>query len=152
MTQKKPNIFVWSLAGALALVVVVVGVWMVLNQSAAGAFPYGDLSPQQVSELIEDRAPDGLVILDVRTAEEYADGHLPAGDLGELNLDFYQNDFAQRLAQLDKSNAYLLVCRTGNRSGAAMAMMTDLGFDKLYELEGGMVAWQAARLPVERGL
>ncbi len=79
-----------------------------------------------------------LVILDVRTPQEYSFGHLN----GSINLDFRSTSFADELAALDRGNAYLVYCRTGVRSGRAAALMKSLGFRELYNLAGGMVGWQ----------
>lgn len=78
-----------------------------------------------------------LVILDVRTAQEYRAGHLE----GSINLDIRSPSFTEELDALDRSRAYLVYCRTGVRSGRAAALMRSLGFSELYDLEGGMVSW-----------
>jgi rhodanese-related sulfurtransferase len=88
----------------------------------------------------------GVVILDVRTAEEYAQGHL----LGAKNIDVNAENFAQKIAALDKRATYLVYCRSGARSARACDQMTALGFSKLYNLEGGMRTWDAAGKPVEK--
>jgi rhodanese-related sulfurtransferase len=77
------------------------------------------------------------VILDVRTPAEVAQGKIN----GAVALDFYAKDFQQRIDKLDKSKTYLIVCRSGNRSGQACRMMQQKGFGKLYNLQGGMNAW-----------
>lgn len=76
------------------------------------------------------------VLLDVRTRDEFALGALPKAK----NIDFWSNDFASKIAALDKSKTYYLYCRSGNRSGKACSMMTSLGF-KAYNLDGGIGAW-----------
>ena len=63
-------------------------------------------------------------------------------------IDFYRDDFADQLAALDRDTPYVLYCRSGNRSGQAAAMMKDLGFSSVQEIDGGIIAWQAADLPV----
>ena len=88
----------------------------------------------------------GVVILDVRTAQEYAQGHIH----GAVNLDVNATDFAQKVAQLDKNTTYLVHCRSGTRSVRACNEMAGLEFPKLYNLQGGFVAWEAAGKPVEK--
>ena len=88
--------------------------------------------------------PDGLVVLDIRTAEEFDAGHLDDA----LMIDFYAADFADQLATLDKSVPYLVYCRSGNRSAQSIPTFEDLGFAEIYELEGGIVAWDGAGLPI----
>ena len=66
------------------------------------------------------RPPAGLVVLDIRTPEEFRDGHLP----GARNLDFFAPDFRQRLEALARGDApVLLYCRSGNRSGQALSLI-----------------------------
>ena len=82
----------------------------------------------------------GTVLLDVRTPAEFASGHLP----GAINLDFEAADFATAAAALDPGKTYALYCRSGNRSGQAMAQLRTAGFTSLYHLGGGIGAWTAA--------
>ncbi len=81
------------------------------------------------------------VVMDVRTAEEYASGHIP----NSLNIDVQQEDFTSRIQSLDKSKTYLLYCRSGKRSAKALNIMKENGFDKVYHLEGGITAWKGAK-------
>lgn len=85
------------------------------------------------------------VVLDVRTPEEYAEGHLPNAQL----LNFYDEQFREKLEQLDKNKTYYVYCRSGGRSSRAVALMREMGFQRVYNLEGGIMQWQAAKLPVE---
>lgn len=87
------------------------------------------------------------VLLDVRTPAEFAAGHLE----GAKNIDVESPDFAAQIAGLDKGATYALYCRSGNRSGVAMATMSGAGFTHVFHLGGGITAWQAAGLPVTSG-
>jgi len=101
--------------------------------------------------LIDKRADRAdFVVLDVRTPEEFAAGHLPVEGGTLRNLDFYADGFRQQLDRLDRDVTYLVYCRTDNRSGEAIAMMQNLGFERLYNLDGGIVAWQDAGLALAR--
>ena len=91
-------------------------------------------------------AKEGVVILDVRTPGEYAAGHLKNAVL----IDYKSKDFRQRLAELDKSKTYLLHCRSGGRSTSAIPTFKELGFQHVIHLDGGMLAWEKAGLPVEK--
>lgn len=91
--------------------------------------------------------PEDLVVLDVRTPEEYAEGHLE----GAVLVDFYDADFADQLAALDPDAPYLVYCRSGNRSGQALSVMEQLGFSSVVDVDGGIVAWADAGLPVTTG-
>lgn len=104
------------------------------------------VSPAQGFAILETTDPR-LSVLDVRTPEEYAEAHLE----GAMLLDFYAEDFEARVDQLDRSALYLLYCRSGNRSAQARALMARLGFEEVYDIDGGIVAWLDAGLPVVSG-
>ena len=93
-----------------------------------------------------DAAHD-LVILDVRTPEEFAEGHIDDA----IMIDFYNDDFADQLAGLDPEVPYVLYCRSGNRSGQTLAIMEQLGFTSVQDVDGGAIAWQEAGLPLVPG-
>lgn len=92
------------------------------------------------------KAP-GTIVLDVRTPAEYAGGHLPAAQ----NIDIEGSDFATRIAALDKTAPYAVYCRSGNRSGAALEQMSAAGFTHVYDLAGGIGAWQVMGGPMAMG-
>lgn len=85
----------------------------------------------------------GTVVVDVRTRGEFEGGHLQ----GARHIDVSDN-FRAGIESLDRSAPYALYCRSGNRSAQAMATMREAGFQRVYHLEGGIGAWQAAGLPV----
>lgn len=82
----------------------------------------------------------GTTVLDVRTPQEFAEGHLE----GAVNLDVENPGFATQAGQLDPTQAYAVYCHSGNRSKTAMSMMAQLGFTQLYDLDGGIEAWTSA--------
>ncbi|MEL6981607.1 MAG: rhodanese-like domain-containing protein [Actinomycetota bacterium] len=101
------------------------------------------VSPDAGASILAD-PPDDLVVLDVRTPEEFAEGHLADATL----VDFYTEDFADQLAALDPDVPYLIYCRSGNRSGQTLALMEELGFTDVADVDGGILAWADAGLPV----
>lgn len=104
------------------------------------------ISPIDAQTLINNSQNDiSLVVLDVRTVDEFSTGHLA----GAQNIDFYASNFQAQLSALDRAKTYLVYCRTGSRSGQTIATLHSLGFDKLYDLKGGIQAWQVMSLPVE---
>ena len=115
------------------------------TMAAAGGASTGlvTVPPEQGAATIA-ASPEGLVILDVRTPEEFAEGHIEDAVL----VDFYEPGFADELAALDPTVPYVLYCRSGNRSGQTLAMMDELGFEAVEDIGGGIVAWEAAGLPV----
>jgi phage shock protein E len=86
------------------------------------------------------------VVLDVRTKEEYKQRHIP----GSVQIDFNSPDFEKEVAKLDKNKTYLVHCAAGVRSARACKKMDALKFSRLYNLEGGMGAWEKAGKPVEK--
>ncbi|GMQ23449.1 hypothetical protein Aoki45_01310 [Algoriphagus sp. oki45] len=80
--------------------------------------------------------PD-TIILDVRTAGEFAGGKIR----GARNLDIMSRDFVNQIKNLPKDKTYLVYCRSGNRSGQACGIMADMGFKNLKNLAGGIMRW-----------
>jgi rhodanese-related sulfurtransferase len=89
-------------------------------------------------------AGSGVTTIDVRTPEEFAAGHIE----GAVNYNVEGADFATQVASLDPAGTYAVYCRSGNRSQAAVAAMSQAGVTGIYELESGIVGWQDAGFPV----
>jgi len=103
-------------------------------------------SPQQAAVIIDDSlGSSNFVLLDVRTPEEYSEGHIS----GSENVDFYASEFTDSIAALDRDKEYVVYCRSGNRSGQTLELMRQLGFTNVTDIAGGIVEWQAAGLPLE---
>ena len=84
------------------------------------------------------------VVIDVRTPEEYASGHVP----GAVNIPFDQ--VAQRIAEVEAPHGVVLYCMVGPRARKGESALLAVGYASVFHLEGGLAAWQAAGLPVER--
>ena len=81
------------------------------------------------------------VVLDVRTDAEISEGIIP----NAIHIDIYQGQgFMNKLEDLDKSMNYYVYCRSGGRSGQACSIMSQLGFKKAYNLNGGILEWNEA--------
>jgi rhodanese-related sulfurtransferase len=102
------------------------------------------VSPADAAQVIADD-PAGLVILDIRTLDEFDEARLADA----IMVDFYAADFADQLDALDKNVPYVMYCRTGNRSSDAVKTMKDLGFVEVYEIDGGIVNWFEQGYPIE---
>ncbi len=96
----------------------------------------GGSQPVEVSE--------DAVIIDVRTPEEYAEGHLEGAVLMDLN----SGDFAQTMPTLDPEGEYLVYCRSGNRSGQAVSLMKDAGFTNVTDLGSFKSASKTTGIPL----
>ncbi|TWP28085.1 thioredoxin [Apibacter muscae] len=87
---------------------------------------------------------EGVVILDVRTPEEYNTGHLE----NAIDIDYRNPSFKEKIQKLDKNKTYMVYCRTGVRSAAAIDSLKSLGFKNLYDLQGGITEWKKQNRPV----
>ena len=82
---------------------------------------------------------ENAIILDVRTPEEFETSRIP----NSKNIDFYNpQNFMQEIEKLDRDKSYYVYCRTGVRSANSCQLMNELGFDKVYNLLGGIVEWK----------
>ena len=117
----------------------------------AGAVPADSPGPKQAPSIAptelearraSDRAP---LVIDVRSAGEYASGHIP----GAVNVPY--DEVAERIADLDTSNGVALYCMVGPRARKGEAALLAAGYHDVLHLEGGLSAWKAAGLPVDRG-
>nr|WP_294776565.1 rhodanese-like domain-containing protein [uncultured Flavobacterium sp.] len=96
-----------------------------------------DLSQQDWKAQLE--RDSNAVILDVRTAEECSEGFIPKA----INIDIYKGQgFIYALEELDKSKNYYVYCKAGARSAQACQIMSQLGFENTYNLEGGFMNWK----------
>jgi phage shock protein E len=89
------------------------------------------------------RERDDVFLLDVREDWEYAAGHIPGTTLIPLG------QLQGRLSELPTDKTIVAVCRSGNRSGQATQLLQQSGFT-VHNMQGGMLAWEQARLSVER--
>ncbi len=111
---------------------------------SAGKAVFKELEPVAFQKTLH-KTP-GAVLLDVRTAEEYEEGHLAQA----RNVDYKRDDFRQQVSKLDKSKPYFVYCKGGVRSDKAADIMKELGFRQVYTLEGGIDDWEDEDLPVEK--
>ncbi|MEL4506362.1 rhodanese-like domain-containing protein [Luteococcus sp. H138] len=127
------------------LLLVVAGLVAFPALSACGSSSSGKNGDTLTVDEFADRVgQDGVVVLDVRTPQEFAEGHLP----GAKVIDIEAADFAGKIDALDKSAKHAVYCRTGRRSAAAIDHMVQAGFTDVAHLEGGITAWQGAGKPV----
>jgi rhodanese-related sulfurtransferase len=149
----------WSFAGISALCLGALAI-LVLGQSCAqrmtkqevtgvgGKLFYVDiLAPKDAYDLIQKNKDNkNFIILDVRTPEEFADGHIE----NAVNINFRSESFALELNKLDHNKTYFVYCRTGNRSYDAVDLMARFGFTSIVRLDGDITGWKSAKLPVAR--
>ncbi len=113
--------------------------WPVVRRGAGGPWVDTLHATQMINR-------EDALVLDVREAAEYAKGHI----LGAKNVPL--GDLGRKLAELEryKARPVILCCESGSRSGGAIAVLRQRGFDKVHNLAGGFGAWQQAGLPVEK--
>lgn len=99
-----------------------------------------DISTSEFKEMI---TPD-VIILDVRTPEEFLEGHLE----NAVNINLFDSDFETKMTQnLDKSKIVLVYCAAGGRSAKAMSKMKEMGYSEIYNMMGGYNEWSSKGLP-----
>jgi rhodanese-related sulfurtransferase len=108
------------------------------STSTAGA------TNMDVVEFSKKITESGVVILDVRTPGEFAEGFIEGAQM----IDFQSGNFETEIGSLDKDVTYAVYCRSGNRSGQAIKIMQDAGFLNLFNLEGGVIDWANQGMPL----
>ena len=103
---------------------------------------YQTLSPAEFDKKIHE---GNVQLVDVRTPEEYAEKHIKDA----VNINFNADDFVDMVTKLDKTKPVLVYCLSGGRSTKAAALLTKKGYTQVYNLDGGILAWTNASLPVE---
>ncbi|WP_455159507.1 rhodanese-like domain-containing protein [Schaalia cardiffensis] len=142
MTARRPSLVFFATLGALALVPALSACSSTPSESGSTAS-----SASSSASVSSDSASSGSssssgssgqantaigTLIDVRTPEEFADGHLK----GATNIDFNGPDFAEKISELDKDGEYTLYCRSGRRSGLALEAMKAAGFTKVTNAGG----------------
>ena len=92
------------------------------------------ISRTQFADNYKSMVNDGAVLIDVRTPEEYDAGHFQ----NAIDVDYYADDFKQKISSLNKDVQYFIYCRTGHRSGEVLKLMRSLEFKRVYDLQGGI--------------
>lgn len=102
---------------------------------------YVDMDVSEFSNLLRN---DSVQLVDVRTPEEYADGHIP----GAENINVFDSDFTEKAqTSLDKTKPVAVYCRSGKRSAEAARKLSEKGFN-VTNLKGGIIAWKDKRQPI----
>ena len=89
--------------------------------------------------------PD-FIIVDVRTPEEYSEGHIN----NSININYTSDKFGDQVKSLNRNKEYIIYCRSGRRSAEALKVFKDLGFKKIYNIKEGIVSWTSSGLPVSK--
>ncbi|MFN4234310.1 MAG: rhodanese-like domain-containing protein [Bacteroidia bacterium] len=87
-----------------------------------------------------------IQLIDVRTPEEFQQGYIK----GAKNINIYSSTFEQEINKLDKTKPVYIYCRSGNRSKSAAQILSKNGFKTIYDLQGGIGAWQSNNKPLAK--
>lgn len=98
-----------------------------------------NLKDIELSEALEMMQQSDIITIDIRTPEEIAQGKILES---ALEMDFYADDYKNKLSALDKEAKYVIYCRSGGRSGKTLKMMKDMGFKNAYNVLGGYNAYK----------
>jgi rhodanese-related sulfurtransferase len=106
---------------------------------------FEEIEPKEAFTILEKNKdnPD-FVILDVRTPEEYDEGHIEDANL----LNVKSRDFENELEKMDKNKKYFVYCKAGVRGCKAVELMEKHGYGEVHNIAGGIDKWKAKRLPV----
>lgn len=126
----------------IAAILIVTAQFVISCQSAAQK----TVSTLQAVEFNQTmNTASSVQLVDVRTAEEFAGGHL----VGAMNLDLRDPQFEAGVSNLNKEEPVFVYCLSGGRSASAANRLSKLGFTQVYDLKGGFLAWKNADLPIE---
>jgi len=114
--------------------------WPEIQRLAMGGAQLGTLD---VTRLMNQ---GGTLVLDIREAEDFATGHLPRA------RHIPMSQLSSRVEEIGKykDKTVIVTCRNGTRAGGASRLLKQAGFKNVFELRGGLNAWEQASLPVER--
>jgi len=101
---------------------------------------FKSVKPEEFAQKIQSTSQPQ--ILDVRSPKEYSDQHLD----NALNINWNGDDFDEKAAGLDKSKPVFVYCLSGGRSSKAAQKLNEMGFKEVYEMDGGIVKWNASGL------
>ncbi|MRJ02741.1 MAG: rhodanese-like domain-containing protein [Epsilonproteobacteria bacterium] len=117
--------------------------WIALVSLTLGVWGFENIDPQTFSKMARER---DVVILDVRTPAEYSQGHIEGANLIPLQLFKYLYLGGKGIGE----KRVLVYCRSGHRSVTAAQTLESWGVKRVYNLEGGILQWKGAGLPLKR--
>ena len=113
-----------------------ISLFLILGVSCQSQNNEGKLSPKEFHDKIYVM-PES-VLIDVRSPDEFKDGSIPHA----ININYNDAQFESSIKKLDANKTYFVYCLSGGRSASAVTFMRDNGFKNVYELKGGIMAWQ----------
>jgi len=108
---------------------------------------FGEIEPKEVFNILEkNRDNPDFVVLDVRTPEEYDEGHIENAHL----LNIRSKDFEDELERMDKNKKYFVYGKAEHKGSKAVELMEEHGYAEAHNVAGGIDKWRLKRLPVEK--
>ena len=125
----------------LVIAIVIVSLMLIHSLMGERLRGYSSISPTESTQMINR---EDALILDVRENNEYSEGHI----INSLHIPL--SNIKTRLTELEKhkANKIIVACRSGNRSSHACATLKKEGFEQVFNLSGGVMAWKSASLPL----
>ena len=120
-------------------VLVFAAFFAVLGTACAGG--EGEISPEKAAKMMKQK---NVVVLDVRTEDEFVQGHIK----GAHNHDVLEDSFIKDVSSMKKNKTYIVYCLSGARSARAVQQMKDAGFTKVYNVTGGVRSWVDKGMPI----
>lgn len=108
------------------------------KSSSKGNTVFANITVDKAKSMLDESA--GYILLDIRTPGEFASGYIE----GAINIDYYESNYRDELAKLDRDKVYIIYCRSGNRSGKSLRIMKSLGFKTVYNVLGGINKWKSS--------
>lgn len=141
----KARITAILLFGSLLLALAACGGTATVTEPTAPAMDLSTL-PETVDAATVAEIMDNpnVYVIDVREQWEYDEGHIPGVTLVPMG------EIAARLSEIPQDKEVILTCRSGNRSGQVADFLRQQGYDNVHNMEGGILAWEAAGLPVDQ--
>lgn len=127
------------LRSSFVVILLLTSVFTSCNSTPKGS----ELNPHAYKAAINDKTDE--ILVDVRTPEEYAEGHIKDA----LNINWHDPAFMDEMAKADKNKPVFVYCKSGGRSGQAAEALRGMGFKEVYDLEGGITAWKNAGMKVQ---
>lgn len=142
--SKTPSKAAASLVPILVLAAGAIGMILIMLATGPTQVPNGaTLELVSPAAYQADFEPGEHILLDVRTPEEFASGHIE----GAINIPV--EELAQRVAEVPTGQPVVVYCRTGNRSSSAARILANAGFNTVYDIQGGTVNWAREGLPLQ---
>ncbi|MEM1378653.1 MAG: rhodanese-like domain-containing protein [Pseudomonadota bacterium] len=104
----------------------------------------GEVSARQAAQLLQN--DPSIMVLDIRTPREFNSGHIE----GAININYFDRDFRERIAQLDPNRTYLMHCAAGGRSDNSIRILRNAGLTNVYHMGGGSSEWRREGFPLVR--